>query len=387
MNKKNILIISYSPLHRDPRILRQIHALKNDYNIQTIGYTNPCVEGVDFFEVSLTPVCDTFFKKCQKALKIIMHKYSNMLYKNLSINELYSYTYQTPDGIYANDWNGLYAAVLLKKKNNWNCKIYFDAHEYFPRYTERIVWKLFERPLILYALKKSKNEIFIMSTVCPSLARMYAKFFDFNKDFVQIITNSPDYEAGLIPISLDNKKRIQLIHHGGALRARNLEAMIDMMEYLPQDKYEMNFMLVESDRTYYEELIERAKKYPNIFFIKPVDVNEISRFINKFDIGIYILDNKDINHKYALPNKFFEFVQARLAIVVGDSSEMRNYINKYNLGVSANSNNPEELANEILKLSKQDIMRFKINSDKHAEVLSANNNVLQLKKIAEDITK
>ncbi|MBP3742138.1 MAG: hypothetical protein J6J00_04050, partial [Treponema sp.] len=117
------------------------------------------------------------------------------------------------------------------------------------------------------------------------------------------------------------------------------------------------------------------------------DVNEISRFINKFDIGIYILDNKDINHKYALPNKFFEFVQARLAIVVGDSSEMRNYINKYNLGVSANSNNPEELANEILKLSKQDIMRFKINSDKHAEVLSANNNVLQLKKIAEDITK
>ena len=48
--KKNILIISYSPLHRDPRILRQIQALKDDYKIQTVGWTNPNVKDVDFFD-------------------------------------------------------------------------------------------------------------------------------------------------------------------------------------------------------------------------------------------------------------------------------------------------------------------------------------------------
>lgn len=385
--KKNILIISYSPLHRDPRILRQIHALKNDYNLQTIGYTAPQVEGVEYFQVNMPTRNRNIAKKIKRACLFFLHCYKEIFERLLSLNELYSYEYKSPEGIFANDWNGLYAAVLLKKNNNWNCKIYFDAHEYFPRYTEKLMWKVFEKPLINYAFKQCRNEIFKMSTVCPSLARMYENYFGFKESFVRIITNSPEYERNLIPNPTNNEGKIKLIHHGGAMRARNLEAMIDMMKYLPEEKYEMNFMLVDSDHEYYKELVDRARIFSNINFINPVSVNEISRYINKFDIGIYILDNRDINHRFALPNKFFEFLQARLVIAVGDSPEMRNYINKYQLGVSAKSNNPKDLAEEILKLSPNDIMRFKQNAEKYAEELSATNNILQLKQIADELVK
>ena len=378
--EKNVLIISYSPLHRDPRILRQIQALKNNYKIQTVGFTNPNVENVSFFEISKPEIIKSFVKKIFFKSRVKLHFYKSELYRQCNIQQLCSYDYEIPNCIFANDWNGLYAAKVLKETKGWDCKVYFDAHEYFPAYSDNIKWKVFEKPIINYALKNCKSIISVMSTVCPSLAYMYEKYFHFQKGFIRIITNSPDYEAELKPSHID--KKIKLIHHGGALRARSLEKMIDMMEFLPQEQFELTFMLVKSDKEYYEELVKRAEKYSNINFIEPVAFNQIPLFTNKFDIGLYILNNDSLNHKYALPNKFFEFVQARLAIAIGDSCEMKNYINKYQLGVSAKSNEPKDLAAEILKLSKDDIMRFKQNADKYAIELSAENNISEIREIA-----
>mgnify|MGYP003397209213 CR=1 FL=1 len=383
--KKNVLIISYSPLHRDPRILRQIQALKGGYNIQTLGSTSPNVEDVDFFEIPDMPKCKNIFQKILLGLQIVFRRCKTVLFRNLSLSVLLDYDFKTPDFIFANDWNGLYCAYILKNKNNWNCGVYFDAHEYFPAYRETMRWKLLEKPLIKYALKKTRKEISLMSTVCPSLARMYERYYGFNDGFVSVITNSPNYEPGLKPTS--GNGIIRLIHHGGALRARNLENMIDMMEYLPKEKYELNLILVKMDEEYYKELVLRARKYSNIHFLEPVPFKEIPAFINQFDMGVFILNNSIINYKYCLPNKFFEFVQARLAIAIGDSPEMKDYLNKYKLGISAKTNNPKDLADEILKLSKEDIMSFKRNSDKYAEELSAEKNILMLKKIAEDLSK
>lgn len=382
--KKNILIISYSPLHRDPRILRQIQALKDDYKIQTVGWTNPNVKDVDFFEVSMPTACKSFGQKVLKGLQIVFHFYKKVLINTLSINQLCSYEYIEPSAIFANDWNGLYAAKVLVDKYKWNCKVYFDSHEYFPLYRENLKWKIFEKPVIKYALSVCKKYISVMSCVCPTLSRMYEKYFGFEDGFVKVITNSPNFEPQLQPSPVGDK--IRMIHHGGAMRARNLELMIDMMAFLPPDKYELNFMLVNNEPEYFSELKEKAGKYNNIHFFDPVSFSEIPKFINKFDIGLFILNNDIITYKYALPNKFFEFVQARLAIAVGDSSEMRDYVEKFQLGVSAKSNNPKDMADVIQKISNNDIMLYKQNSHMFAEELSANNNILQLRKIAEELT-
>lgn len=246
-------------------------------------------------------------------------------------------------------------------------------------------WKLFSRPILHYALRQAKNQIAAMSTVCPTLARMYEDWFGFEKGFVRVITNSPDYEPDLAPQPVGDK--IRLIHHGGAMPERQLEKMIDMMAYLPADRYELTFMLVKSDTAYYDELQRRAGRFQNIRFIEPVPFAEIPKLTNKFDIGLFILNNTIINYRYALPNKFFEFVQARLAIAVGDSPEMRSYIEKYQLGVSAKKNTAKAMADEILKLSKDDIMRFKRNAHEHARELSSEPNVSMLKEIEASILK
>ena len=93
-------------------------------------------------------------------------------------------------------------------------------------------------------------------------------------------------------------------------------------------------------------------------------------FLNQFDIGIYILPPKNFNLINALPNKFFEFVQARLAIITSPNKEMKFLIEKYNLGGISKDYSPRSMAIEILKL-KDIIFEKKMNVHKSALELSS----------------
>lgn len=377
--KKDILIIAYSLLHRDPRILRQIEAFKNNYHLQTIGYSSSNVNDVVHFNIPEKPKIK--IRKYLNALRILTHQYKKTLYSFFSIKKLLEYDYKEPDLIVANDWDGLFLAGILVEKKHWKSKIYFDAHEYSPKEFDTLKWKVFFRPLINYVLKKMRNRFAVMSTVCPSLARMYETYFHFKPHTVYTVTNATSFEKTLLPAPVLDK--IKLIHHGAAMPARQLETMIDMMQFLPSEKYELFFMLVKTNNVkYYDTLVNRAKNYSNIHFLEPVLFNKIPSYTNQFDIGVYILNNAIINNKYALPNKFFEFIQARLAIAVGDSFEMRQYIQKYNLGIAAEKNDACLLAKKILSLSTADIMRFKENAHKYAQKLSAEKNITLLQEIA-----
>ena len=49
-------VLSFSPLHRDARVQRQIHALKTICRVTAMGWTDPCIEGVRFVDVSRRPL-------------------------------------------------------------------------------------------------------------------------------------------------------------------------------------------------------------------------------------------------------------------------------------------------------------------------------------------
>ena len=163
--------------------------------------------------------------------------------------------------------------------------------------------------------------------------------------------------------------------------------MINMMKYLNSEKYELTFMLIPSQLKYYNHLMKLSKKYININFINPVNLNEITETINKFDIGIYILKPNNYNEKYALPNKFFEFLQARLAIAIGPSIEMVKIINQYNLGIYSKKFTSKSLANSINNLTFERIMEYKSNANTFAQELSSTVNINKIKNIIDELLK
>ena len=380
---KTVLFISYSPLHSDPRILRQVQALKQDYKIATIGYSQIKDDSIIYYQVKM-PVKKSFGEKVYLLLSLLFNYRvyeKNSLEITLDFKNILFQNIITPDVIIANDWTGLYLASSLKSKYSWQAKVYFDAHEYSPKeFDNSIKWRLLMQPKIINMLKKCKTDINIMSTVCEGIAREYERFFRFPDGFVRVVTNAAEYNSSLKPTAV-GVGIIRLIHHGVAMKVRRLELMINMMEYLDPDRYELTFMLVKSDTEYYNYLIKISQKYKNIKFIEPVSFSEITKTLNNYDIGVFLLLPEIFNYKYALPNKLFEFIQARLAVAIGPSIEMIKIVERYNLGVYSKDFSPESLAKRIAQITPEEIMEYKKNADKYARELSAEENINKIKNI------
>ena len=88
-----------------------------------------------------------------------------------------------------------------------------------------------------------------------------------------------------------------------------------------------------------------------------------------------------------MPNKFFEFIQARLVVAISPSSEMEFYTKKYNLGVVADNFTPQSMAEKLNKLTISEIEQFKKNVDAAAILLSDDENLIKINTLVSDLLK
>jgi glycosyltransferase involved in cell wall biosynthesis len=166
------------------------------------------------------------------------------------------------------------------------------------------------------------------------------------------------------------EKPIKMIHHGGAMRERKLEYMIEAAQKLGSS-FQLDIMLVPGGQDYLDELKSLVENIDNVNMIAPVDFYDIVPFINQYDIGLFNLSPYTFNYLHALPNKLFEFIQARLCIVVSNSPEMKKVVESNNLGLVSKGFSSEELYDCLKNIDRNQINNFKINADKVAKKLSA----------------
>ena len=69
-------VVSFSPLHRDGRVQRQIECLNSIFTVTALGYSDPGIDGVRFVDVS--PRGTGFYGRtvgnCEKIIRAILLK-------------------------------------------------------------------------------------------------------------------------------------------------------------------------------------------------------------------------------------------------------------------------------------------------------------------------
>lgn len=378
--KKTILIISFSHLQKDPRVLRQVQALSSDYNLYTIG---------------LSPVNTTipnllhsynrnnlFFKLLRVVLSItkLFNCYLAIVLKQYQLDKQFKKIHF--DLILCNDVDALPLGFAISNKK---IPVWADLHEYSPREFENsFLWRLYFQSYKIWLCRKYLPLVNYISVVCNGIAKEYEKNFNITTN--SIITNAAFYHADLKPII--PKSPIKIIHHGAAMPNRKIEVMIDMMQYLGNE-YELNMMLVvngESQHDYLDKLRTKALDVgKKIHFLETVSTNQIPMLINSFDIGLYILEPSGFNELYALPNKFFEFIQARLCLAVSPNPEMSSIVNQSKLGIVSKDYTAQSMATAIEQLSLEDIFAYKSNADLYAWEYSADKNIQHMQAIVKSL--
>jgi glycosyltransferase involved in cell wall biosynthesis len=374
---KSLLIISFSNLSSDPRVNRQIRFLKKNYKIIALGLESPNLEQVQYLPIIVS--YGNWFQKIKSALKLLCKQYESYYWNQPHIidccNKL---SHLKADLIIANDIDSL--PLALKAANS--AKVIFDAHEYAPKeFEDRLSFKLFFQKYKTYLCNTYIPRVNGMMTVCQGIANTYEK--DTGVKPV-VITNAPNYENIQPQLLNDTNDKISLIHHGGAIKSRKIENMIEMMDYL-DERFELNFMLVEASSEYLHQLKKLAANKKNIHFLTPVPMLEISRYTNQFDVGVFLLEPTNFNYFYALPNKFFEFIQARLAVAIAPSPEMAKIVKEYDCGIVADNFKPESLAKALMKLDRQKINYYKQQSHKIAKLFSAEQNQQRLLNLVAEV--
>lgn len=364
---KTVLVLCFSELHRDPRVHRQLLFLNEMRNTEIFaaGWSNPHLENVKYIELPRKE-----FNKWQLALfllKLKLKQFVAFYWSYTSASEAYNilkkYSF---DIVVANDIESLPLAIKLKE--HLNATVIYDAHEYTPREFESSwKWRLLWKDYKTFLCKKYLNKADKWITVSPSIALEYEKVFNIKPI---VITNAPSFEK--IEPSSVNANEIKIVHHGGATVSRKIENMIEMMEYT-NDNFHLYLILVGNPK-YQQKLKKLAKSNNKVHFVPPVPMPQIASELSKYDIGLYILEDRSFNEKYALPNKLFEFVQARLMVAIGPSPEMKSYVEKFNLGIVSSDFDPRTMARVLNKLTIEEITSFKKNANRFAKELSAESN-------------
>ncbi len=378
---KHILILCFSKLQHDARVSRQIDFLKKTYRITAVAFDGTPDPDVDLIKIERPKL--TAVRKAILAVFLILRMHSTayrLLHGHPGLKQRLSGRHF--DLILANDIESLPLAFDIDPR----AKVLFDAHEYAPRHFEdKLSWRIFFQPFNVYLCKKYIPLVSVMTTVGTGLAQEYQKYFSVEP---VILTNATRYHE--IDPSPVKPHAVRMIHHGGATVSRRLELMIELMRHL-EERFTLDLMLIVPElaspktKNYIHRLRTIANGDPRIRFLPPLQSHEIVTFINQYDIGLFLIPPVNFNYANTLPNKLFDFIQARLGIAIGPTPEMAQIVKTYDLGIVAKDFSPESLAFELNKLSVSDVEQFKRNASRPARELSAEANKIKLLELVEKI--
>ena len=357
--RPRVLVLSFSPVASDARVLKQVRHLARRFDVVTCGY-GPAPDGV----TAHVQVPDDAQNELDGRL-ITLKAYRAAYLAQAGVRWVRRHVAAgSADVVLANDLDAVPLALALRPRAG----VHADLHEYFPRlHEEHEAWMRRISPYQEWLCRRFLPRCDAVTTVSGRIAEEYAEQFGVE---VGVVTNASPY-ADLAPGPVGSP--VRLVHSGACLRNRDLHVMVDAVVLAAREGADviLDLYLTPNDPRYLEELRVRAAASDGVVTVRdPVPYADLLGMLNGFDVGVHVLPPVSFNNANALPNKVFDYVQARLGLLVGPSPEMARLVHDHDLGRVAAGFDARSVAAAVRTLDAEAVEGFKTASHAAAHELS-----------------
>lgn len=335
---ERIIISVTSDLVTDQRVQRAAGTLKEvGYQVMLVGRVLP-----DSIEMK-----GKRFRL--KRFKLWFNK-GPLFYFNYNLRLFWFLLWRQTDILLSNDLDTLPANFLVSKIKR--IPLVYDSHEYFTGVPElsnrprvRAIWKRIESfivPKLKYAY-----------TVNSSIAQLYE---DEYKVKFQVIRNMPEVKFQIRTdldiikreLRLPQDKSIIILQGAGINIQRGAEEAVQAMQYVNNAILliigsgdvipALKLMVVELQLS--EKVKFEPKKSPSELFLYTLCA----------DIGLSLDKDTNLNYRYSLPNKIFDYIQAGVPILASNLPEIKKIVEGYDIGYITPDHQIKNIANLMNKM-------------------------------------
>lgn len=361
--RKRILCISFSDINRDSRVLRQLDVLAELGDVTTVAYGDQPPGASEHLRIDAS--LPSLPQTPGGVALLVLRRYDRVELLAPAIQDVLRLVGDRSfDLIMANEARSMAVAYRLAA----GAPVVVDLHEWAPEERAHVrSWRLLVKPFMTYQCATYLPRMSAVTVVNHAIGQLYEERFGVRTSTVRNAGPLRDLPPGpMVP------GRIRLVHSGGAVPGRNIEALIEAVQQLDR-RFTLDLFLVPArdGGKYLDSLRTLISDDDRITLHPPVAPHQLVDTLHGYDIGLFSLPPLTPNHRLMLPNKFFDYVQARLAVVFSSAVETDRLIKEYQLGPIAPDPSAEALRATLAPLTEEAVRFHKENADRAAQVLNS----------------
>ncbi|MBL7904460.1 MAG: glycosyltransferase [Bacteroidales bacterium] len=267
-----------------------------------------------------------------------------LFYAEYNFRLFFFLLFRKTDLLVSNDLDTLLPNFLVHRLKG--VALVYDSHEFYTETPE-----LVNRPRVQRIWERIEGMIFPklhdVFTVNESIARLYSEKYGITPKVVRNIpaTFASDEPKSRAALGLPPDKYIVLMQGAGINIQRGAEEAIEAIQLVDDA-----VLLIIGAGDVIGQLKQQAASpalVDKVIFLPKMPYPELMQHTRAADIGLTLDKDTNINYRYSLPNKLFDYIHAGIPVLASRLPEVSRIVEGYDIGLVTDSHQPEILAGLI----------------------------------------
>jgi glycosyltransferase involved in cell wall biosynthesis len=337
-------------------------------------------------------VCSTLYKlgydvvlvgrKQRKSLPLAKRDYATkrmyllfekgpLFYAEYQLRLFFYLLFHEADVLVSNDLDTLWPNHIISKLKS--CNLVYDSHELFCEVpelqanpTKKKIWKRIEQRIF--------PKLKYVFTVNDSIAKIYTD--EYNVE-VKVVRNIPllSNQKNIVfktkeELGLPSDKKIIVLQGAGINVDRGAEEAVQAMQYVN----DAILLIIGSGDVMevLQKMVVDLSLHEKVKFIGKVPFEKLLQYTHLADLGLTLDKDTNINYRYSLPNKLFDYIHAGVPVLASGLVEIKKIIKEYNVGDCIDDHDPKHIADKINQILNDEVtlQLWKKNTNIAAEKLN-----------------